>query len=214
MSSNPHVIVVGVDFSELGDQAFRRAFELAALHPISELHAISVTEPSQLAPITGYDTIEVVSPVRLDQIAVQLAAHVNGLLSKLEGSYVSGVRVVSHVRVDSPLLGITQLAAELQADLIVVGTHGRQGLARWLLGSVAEGVVRHASCPVLVIPPLPTMSELPKIEPACPRCIEARVASQGQELWCEQHREHHGRRHTYHQRDRVSEDASLPLVTR
>ncbi len=46
---------------------------------------------------------------------------------------------------------IVRIAAEEHADLIVMGTHGRTGLSRVLMGSVAELVMRHASCPVLTI---------------------------------------------------------------
>jgi hypothetical protein len=48
---------------------------------------------------------------------------------------------------------------------------------------------------------------------ACPKCVEARKASGGQELWCEQHKEPHGRRHTYHYEERVSSDGSLSLMS-
>ena len=49
---------------------------------------------------------------------------------------------------------IQRAAAELAADLIVIGTHGRSGIRRWLLGSVAERVVRTARIPVLTVPML------------------------------------------------------------
>jgi nucleotide-binding universal stress UspA family protein len=45
---------------------------------------------------------------------------------------------------------IVRIAAEEGVDMIVLGTHGRSGISRMLMGSVAEGVVRRASCPVLV----------------------------------------------------------------
>ena len=48
---------------------------------------------------------------------------------------------------------ITKVAAEEQCDVIVMASHGRSGLMRWLLGSVAEGVLRHAPCPVLMLRP-------------------------------------------------------------
>jgi nucleotide-binding universal stress UspA family protein len=48
---------------------------------------------------------------------------------------------------------ILEQAAALRVDLIVMGSHGRKAAARWILGSVAEAVVRHAPCPVLVVPP-------------------------------------------------------------
>jgi nucleotide-binding universal stress UspA family protein len=54
---------------------------------------------------------------------------------------------------------INQVATELHADLIVMGTHGRRGVSRALLGSVAETVVRSAPCPVLTIRPSTTHHE-------------------------------------------------------
>jgi nucleotide-binding universal stress UspA family protein len=50
-----------------------------------------------------------------------------------------------------PATAVTRLAEELPADLIVLGTHGRTGLSRLLMGSVAEAIVRRASCPVLTV---------------------------------------------------------------
>jgi len=57
-------------------------------------------------------------------------------------------------------------------------------------------------------------NDVPKIEPPCPRCVEARRASKGTELWCAQHNERHGRRHTYHQTDRLGADTNMPLALR
>ncbi len=114
--------------------------------------------------------------------------------------------------VDRPAYQIAQLAADVEADLVVVGTHGRRGVSRFLLGSVAEMTTRLAPCPVLVVRSKAIPVPVPSIEPPCPRCLETRRATDGQEFWCEQHRERHGRRHTYHQTDRVSADANLPLV--
>lgn len=60
---------------------------------------------------------------------------------------------------------IPRIAREMEADLIVVGTHGRTGLRRFLMGSVAERVVRKASCPVLTVrTPVQTMLSLPTEE--------------------------------------------------
>jgi len=55
------------------------------------------------------------------------------------------------IRVGKPAHEILSVAKEWPADLIVIGSHGRGGIPRVLLGSVAEAVMRHASCPVLVI---------------------------------------------------------------
>jgi nucleotide-binding universal stress UspA family protein len=51
----------------------------------------------------------------------------------------------------SPAEGILEAAANHKADMIVMSTHGRGGLSRWALGSVADKVTRHASCPVLLV---------------------------------------------------------------
>jgi hypothetical protein len=111
--------------------------------------------------------------------------------------------------VDVPAAAIAQLAADLEADLVLVGTHGRRGFSRVLLGSVAEGVVRLAPCPVMVMRPREVAEPaLPTLAPPCARCIETRKKTAGKELWCEQHSEHHGRRHTYHYVDRNVESRS------
>jgi len=56
------------------------------------------------------------------------------------------------LREGTPWKEIIEAAREWPADAIVVGTHGRSGLTRLVFGSAAEGVVRHASCPVVVVP--------------------------------------------------------------
>jgi nucleotide-binding universal stress UspA family protein len=58
------------------------------------------------------------------------------------------------VRFGDPVHGIVHEARAWSADLLVLGTHGRRGAARLLLGSVAESVLRHAPCSVLVVPPV------------------------------------------------------------
>jgi nucleotide-binding universal stress UspA family protein len=62
-----------------------------------------------------------------------------------------GVRIEYRLKEGDPVTEILAVAAEINADLIVMGTHGRTGLSRLLMGSVAEQVVRSASCPVLTV---------------------------------------------------------------
>ncbi len=59
----------------------------------------------------------------------------------------------AEVRIGSPAGEIVAAATDLHADLVCIATHGRNGLARVILGSVAEQVVRHAPCPVLTVRP-------------------------------------------------------------
>lgn len=214
MQLKSRTLVVGLDFSDLSDRAFHQAYELAAVSSTSEIHAIFVLAAAAVDPLTGYDAVQPTNPARLEEGSARLGKHVNELLFKLGGIANSRMRVYSHFRIGVPWVGITRLAAEVQASLVVVGTHGRHGIARWLLGSVAEGVVRHAPCPVLVIPLEGRALELPTLEPVCSVCLDARKVSRGRELWCAEHREPHGRRHTYHQRDRTSEAPAPLLVER
>jgi len=66
----------------------------------------------------------------------------------------AGVRTTAHtLESDNPAAAIVGFAKELRADLIVTGTNARHGLSKAILGSCAEGIIRHASCPVLTIGP-------------------------------------------------------------
>ena len=110
-------------------------------------------------------------------------------------------RVVTHHRLGDPSTEIVQLAADLDASLVVIGTHGRRGIRRLVMGSVAETVVRLAPCPVLVVRAM-DLQQVPQIEPPCPACVAQRQRSAGAEMWCAQHKDSHARRHMFHYVDR------------
>lgn len=217
MSSKPYVIVVGMDYSQPADKAFVAAYQLARQHAPAELHAVHVSVmvgtdmvPLPLAGVGGLP----LPTLDLDELKAGLVRHLDSLIPQLSGFRESGVRIFAHVALAAPpSSGVTQLASDLEANMIVVGSHGRRGLAHLLLGSVAESVLKQATCPVLVIP-VRQAQTVPAIEPPCPLCVDARAASNGTELWCEQHRERHGRRHTYYQADRVAAESNLPLTIR
>jgi hypothetical protein len=78
---------------------------------------------------------------------------------------VSDVAYEHKMLTGTPAEGIVRFAEEVQADFIVMGTHGRTGLFRVLMGSVAEAVVRKAPCPVLTVrQPAPETDEKPEPE--------------------------------------------------
>jgi hypothetical protein len=108
----------------------------------------------------------------------------------------NSARFFGHLRTGDPAREIVQLASDVAADLIVVGTHGRTGMMKLLLGSVAQTVLTNAACPVLVVKPR-GLPEWPAIEPRCPNCVEAQASSHGQRLWCERHSQRHASAHTY-----------------
>lgn len=217
MPSKPYVVVTGTDFSKQATRALAAAFEQAKLHAPAELHVVNATlavNPSAGYPVPPFAGLEGFPVLSVDEQQAELIKHLDAQLAHLPGFKESGIRVFAHVLLDAPIFAITRLAEALGADVIVLGSHGRHGMARWLLGSVAEAVMRQASCPVLIIPPLPHELPVPGIEPPCAACVAARKESAGAEQWCLQHRERHGRRHTYHQGDLVGADTNLPLVAR
>jgi len=213
--NKPYVIVVGTDFSENAFRALQAAFEQGRRHSPAELHVVhaSIVISSDNAfladPVAGAGPSPILSQ---EEQQAALVAHLDKELARLSATETAGIRVYAHVLLNAPGFALASLASALGADLMVVGSHGRHGVARWLLGSVAEAVVRLATCPVLVVPPPPDELKVPAIEAPCPRCLAARKTSTGNELWCEQHRERHGRRHKYYQRDRNGADTNLPLV--
>jgi hypothetical protein len=149
----------------------------------------------------------------LGDAAEQLRRYAEARLSRFEAEHgvsatARALRVVTHVRTDAPAEEIAQLSADLDADLVVVGTHGRRGVSRMLMGSVAEGVVRLSPCTVLVVRPKQT--DAPHITPPCADCAETRRASGGAELWCTAHRQHHGQRQRHAGQEKPLADQVSP----
>jgi nucleotide-binding universal stress UspA family protein len=140
-------ILVPHDFGDPSAAALTYAEHLArALGArITLLHVVE--DPAE----GGDDAAELVH-----QLAPALREHVSEVLLDALETVASrarggGVAVAAKVRVGRPWCEIDAEAAEGGFDLIVMGTHGRHGLARGLLGSVAEKVVRTAPCPVLTV---------------------------------------------------------------
>jgi nucleotide-binding universal stress UspA family protein len=213
----PYVVVAGVDFSEASELAVQRAFEIASEHSQGEVHLVHVVQT--YGPQVAYEMpidASALAVLSLNEARTRFRQYADDALARFSAANPKKQlsRVVAHLRFDAIAEEVAQLAADVDADLVVVGTHGRKGLSRLLLGSSAEATVRLAPCPVLVARPKAVPAALPQIEPPCPRCVEARRDSRGAEQWCEQHRARHGQRHTYHQGDRVATDLELPLVMR
>jgi len=212
MTKSAYKIVVGYDYSPTADLALERAFDLAAREKEAEVHVVTVVV--QMGDFVGAGVAGLGTPgaIPLDDAYEALQARIGQRISVWqEETKQSFGRLCIHVRSEVPSAEIAQLASDLEADLVVIGTHGRRGFRRLLLGSVAEGVVRLAHCAVLVVRPKDQPSQVPEIEPPCPRCVEARQASGGQELWCDQHRERHGQRHTYHYQSRTGAPSNPPM---
>jgi nucleotide-binding universal stress UspA family protein len=138
-------ILVPHDFSETAEKAFDFALDLAGklgAH-MTVLHAYEI--PTYAFPEGPVLTVEMMA-----QIERAAATALDGILSRASRRS-PGVKVTTELRQGAAWREIDQAAVDLKADLIVLGTHGRRGLARALLGSVAEKIVRTAACPVLTV---------------------------------------------------------------
>lgn len=209
MTNKAYRIVVGTDFSDTAHAALEAAFNQASKEERAEVHIVNAVQ--HLGEFVQMDLPEVPAyRLPLDEAQEKLEAYAGSRLSTWQGNTKKTFsRCVTYLSTDYPAQAVVQLANDLEADLIVVGTHGRQGFRRFLLGSVAEGVVRTAHCPVLVVRPEAAMAKVPEIEPPCPQCLEVRKASGGEQLWCERHAEKHGPRHVYHYQDRNTRESNV-----
>lgn len=135
-------ILVAVDGSPIAAEAVKTALALATALG-AEVQTLFVMDPhiscsSEIGP-----PLEELLELAVDEerrIRMELRAA------------VAIPEAVNHlVRVGNPADVISEVAVHWPADLVAVGSHGRSGLGRVLLGSVAEAVVRHAPCPVLVV---------------------------------------------------------------
>jgi len=183
------IVLVAIDFSSSSPEVLRTAASVAQSGH-GELHLVHVVRhpPSE-------STIAMSADRELDSASNTDAVHTQ--LQRM-GEKIAGTvsRVVLHVRVGKADVEIAQLAHELDADLLVVGTHGRTGMERLILGSVAQSLVRHAPCTVLTCrPKLAPMWD--QIVPACPDCLTVQRETHRARLWCDRHAKHHPRGHTY-----------------
>lgn len=144
MSQTQHVLVP-TDFSDISIEAIQTASELAFAS--TEVTVLHVYDPSNL---TGPATRDICPPGR-------------GLPSDIERRVMENLRRISHGRLKNtiktnleymisryPAESICEYARDNMVDLIVLTTHGRTGLSHLFMGSVAEKVVRKATCPVLI----------------------------------------------------------------
>ena len=158
MSIFPTRMLLATDASKEAELAARTAVELADKTG-SELHVVHVLDvtSSYLAypAASGFDAIELEAPVleeNLRRISEQRAGELlNAEAEKVRS--VGGTPAQMYLREGVVPQEIVALAEELEVGLIVLGSRGRGGIRRALMGSVSDSVVRHAHCPVMVMRP-------------------------------------------------------------
>ena len=139
-------ILFPTDFSELSKPAEKFACELAdqfvaELHVLHVLHDFFMTMPWTASAL-------LVPPELLNEVTASAEVELRAIPPKAWSFDVNVVRVV---RTGSTYDTIVKYVTDNAIDLIVIGTHGRTGIPRVLLGSLAERVVQHATCPVLTV---------------------------------------------------------------
>lgn len=189
-------VVVAFDFSEAAELGLERGVAVAQGHPHADLHVIGVLDEHR-----GLGSVR--PRHRSDYSASeQVEAEINELVdARIEKPTPNDLHLYVHARIGDAATHILALASEVMADVVILGTHGRRGIRRWLMGSVAETVVRHARCPVLVVRPAgyEESEALPQFgpEPPCPECVATREATSGEQWWCEVHARPRQRAHHY-----------------
>jgi len=140
-------ILCPTDLSDIAPRAFDHALALARFHQ-AEVELAYVSEPLLPGPVApaSYPPWAVLDPAvrgRLRSALEALAAPASAL----------GIPVRIEVHEGRVVVEILERARSWPADVVVMGTHGRGGFERWVLGSVTEKVLRKAPCPVLTVPP-------------------------------------------------------------
>jgi nucleotide-binding universal stress UspA family protein len=147
-----HTLVCATDFSSSGDDATATAFALAGKG--ATVHLVHVSEPSfVVSPLDGTPLVARMPPP--DEIAKNEEKAERRLKDLVPPDALArGVKAQTHVVLDSGVAGtLARVAKDVGADVVVIGTHGRKGLERLLMGSVANEVLRQSGPPVIVVRP-------------------------------------------------------------
>ncbi len=138
-------ILLPTDGSKHANKAAEHAIWIARKSG-AEIIALTVMETSSLVGLQADDLI-----VRLKEMLEEEASRSLEAVKKLVEESGAGVKITLRTDEGSPADAILRTIEKEGVDLVVMGTSGKHGLDRFLLGSVAEKVVRSAGCPVLVV---------------------------------------------------------------
>ncbi|WP_296795981.1 universal stress protein [uncultured Methanobrevibacter sp.] len=135
-------ILVPTDGSEFAKKAQLHALFLAKVNG-AEIIALSVSENHFISGISSTEEVE-----QLNQILTDCCKED---LKEFEDMNKDGIKISPVIKEGSPAKAILDVASEEDIDLIVIGSSGKSGFDRFILGSVSDKVVNAAKCPVLVV---------------------------------------------------------------
>jgi nucleotide-binding universal stress UspA family protein len=143
-------LVVGVDFSDTSSHALLHALNVLGAAPSGELHLVHVVVDADASRAANLERDEAL----MEEAWKRLRTYLVDEGRPLPGAETFERTVVYHVRLaNDAAKALEQVAFDVSAHLVVVGTHGRKGLERWMLGSVAEKLLRNNRVPLLVARP-------------------------------------------------------------
>ncbi|MGE5682530.1 MAG: universal stress protein [Bacillota bacterium] len=142
-------IVVPTDFSKISNSAFLYAGSLAEQFN-AKLHLIYIMDKTP--PMLALQSLDVSEEQLMRSMEEQASVTLVEICENLQKS--TEVSITPVLRKGLDYEEIINYADEINADLIVIATHGRTGILHTLLGSVAEKVIRYSKKPVLVVPPV------------------------------------------------------------
>jgi len=145
-------ILCPIDFSDTSRRALDHAVALARWYHagVTVLHMHQVAAPVYVAPYIGPEALQPI--VLTDLERAQLVTALNECVAADRTASGVEIETILDESIDIPT-AILSYAASTRADLMTLGTHGRSGFQRLVLGSVTEKVLRRAGCPVLTVPP-------------------------------------------------------------
>jgi nucleotide-binding universal stress UspA family protein len=145
-----HKILIAVDDSSYSDKAAAYGFALAKKLS-AEIALVHVDEIPVGVPYSGDPMLNEPAIIIPEIMSIQEEASTH-LMTRLTKTAGKDTKLHTFKKIGNPKEEILSTAEEWHADMIILGTHGRTGLDHFLSGSLAESIVRKATCPVLIIP--------------------------------------------------------------
>jgi nucleotide-binding universal stress UspA family protein len=168
------------------------ALQATRLWPGAELHLVHVVDVLPVAQAAVASKAAEWSYPGIEDIRRQGSDYLDRFVRS--AGEALGRPVTGHLLFGSPAAEIAQLSGELRASLLVVGARDLGRVTRWLVGSVAEALLRRAPCSVLLAR-APKYAAEEHVGEVCPDCLQAEASSAGATLRCARHALEYGRAH-------------------
>jgi nucleotide-binding universal stress UspA family protein len=144
-------VLVSLDYSSLSEMAVPHA--LSVISPDGQLTLLIAIEDIRNDPIYVGENFSLYTQAQADKVQEDLRQRATLYLRRITDSLQNPPPKINHiVESGSPADAIIDFATNNGVDVIVICTHGRTGLSRWLMGSVTQKVLSSAPCPVIVVP--------------------------------------------------------------